>query len=359
METDSPKSILLVKLSAIGDVVHTLPLLETLRKNFPGARIHWLIEEEAGDLIQGHWAVDRVIVSRRKKWRKRIAGAGGVPAVLKEVTRFLKELRKEEYDIVIDLQGLLKSGILTGLSRGKRKIGFTGGREGSFLFLKERPFPVDYDQHAIDRYLKAAEVLDCTPGPWQGSIPLSSADKDPVDRFLKENGLWNTSLVTINPIARWETKLWQPDRFAALADKMQKTFLCKVLFTGSRQDRPVIDRIIRSMDTKPFNLAGRTSLKELAYLFSLCRFSITTDTGPMHMAAAMGRPVIALFGPTEPRRTGPYGNGHRVIRAEIACSPCFKKKCDHRTCMKRITVDEVYAHVEEVFAESLSPGGSA
>ena len=131
----TPDSILIVKLSAIGDVVHTLPLLEVLRKNFPQARIDWVVEEEAGQIIKGHPMLDHVLISRRKSWQKSMTTPRARTAALREMIRFIRELRSHKYDLVIDLHGLFKSGVLTGLSKGKRKIGFTGGREGSSLFL--------------------------------------------------------------------------------------------------------------------------------------------------------------------------------------------------------------------------------
>ncbi len=345
---NKPKSILLVKLSAIGDVVHTLPLLEVLRRNCPDTRIDWLIENEAAEIIRGHDAIDHILISHRKSWHKRLFKIGEVPKIIREISQLIKRLREERYDIVIDLQGLLKSGILTGLARGRRKIGFTAGREGSSLFLTERPYPVNIDQHAVDRYLKTAEFLACRMGVWKGEIPVRAADKRCIDRFIKENDLQGKCLVAVNPMARWETKLWEEERFADLADRVREGLSCEVIFTGSDRDRPVIDRIIESMAGRAHNLAGRTQLKELAYLYSRCRLTITTDTGPMHIAAAMGCPVVALFGPTAPWRTGPYGNGHRVIRTGIACSPCFKKKCPHMTCMKDISVNQVFEAAVEL-----------
>ena len=149
LATDKPKSILIVKLSAIGDVVHSLPLLEVLRKNLPEARIDWLVEEEASQIIEGHKDLDRMIVSHRKSWQKRFLRPGQKTALLREIREFIRNLRSVRYDLVIDLQGLFKSGILTGLSRGRRKIGFTGGgKEGSYLFLTEKPHFFDYNKHA-------------------------------------------------------------------------------------------------------------------------------------------------------------------------------------------------------------------
>ena len=346
---DGPSSILIVKLSAIGDVVHTIPLLEVLRQNLPYARIDWLVEEEASQIIEGHEALDHIFVSRRKSWQRRFFRGEEKGVVLKEVRRFLKELRSCRYELVIDLQGLFKSGILTGVSKGKRKIGFTGSREGSSIFLTERPYVFDYDRHALDRYLTVAEYLNCTNNSWRGAIPVWDSHQIRMDKIIGEELLQGERLIAINPMARWKTKLWKPDRFAVVADRLQRELSCQIIFTGSREDRSTLDRIVGMMEGHAINLAGRTNLKELAYLYSKCRLMISTDTGPMHIAAAMGCPVVALFGPTAPWRTGPYGDGHRVVMGDVDCSPCFKKRCNHLSCMNNITVEKVFDTVKDFF----------
>jgi len=344
-------NILIVKLSAIGDVVQVLPFLEVLKKGFPEARIDWLAEEAAYQVIEGHPAINRIILSRRKSWQKKLTEKAKPLSVLGAIYGFLKELRLCDYDLVVDLQGLLKSGILVGLSKGKRKIGMRGSREGARLFLNERPIPVNYGQHAIDRYLKVAEYLGCDPAGWRGHIPFFESDRRAIDQILDRDGIEKTPFVAINPIAKWPTKLWDSERFAILAERIRDELACEIVFTGSSIDRPVLTRIARMMGSAPLNLAGRTNLKELAYLYTRCRLLVTTDTGPMHMAAAMGCPVVALFGPTAPSRTGPYGKGHKVIRSDVECSPCFKKSCDHMKCMKEITVEKVFEGVREVITE--------
>ena len=341
-------NILIVKLSAIGDVVHTLPFLESLRKRFPGATIDWVVEEASCHLVKGHPAVNRVIVSRRKYWKKNILNRNSSAILLNQIFNFIRELRSCRYDLVIDLQGLLKSGVLVGLSNGNRKIGISGSREGASFFLNEPPIPVNYEQHAIDRNLKAAEFLGCDVTEWAGRIPVSEADRESIDWILESDSIDNKPLIAINPMAKWPTKLWSPERFAVLADRIRDKLGCEIVFTGSRRDRPVTRRIAGMMTRSPLDLSGRTSLKELAYLYTRCRLLVTTDTGPMHMAAAMGCPVVALFGPTAPWRTGPYGKGHKVVRADAECSPCFKKRCRHMTCMKEIGVDQVFEGVREV-----------
>ncbi|RLC20077.1 MAG: lipopolysaccharide heptosyltransferase II [Deltaproteobacteria bacterium] len=356
IEMKRPERILIIKMSAIGDVVHTLPLLEVLGKNFPGTRIDWLVEEEASDIIAGHPFLDRMIVSRRKGWEKRLAGFRDGPAVLREGFAFLKELRARRYDLILDLQGLLRSGVLTGLSRGKRKIGLEGAREGGGLFVNDGPVPVDPDEHAVDRYLRMAAYLGCRPVPWKGEIALFDADRERVERLLNGNAMSGRPLVAVNPMARWETKLWPPERFTALAARLTDELGCGVVFTGSRRDRAVLDGVCAGAGDRAVNLAGRTDLKQLACLYTRCAVVVTTDTGPMHIAAAMGTPVVALFGPTAPWRTGPYGKGHTIIREKMPCSPCFKKRCDHGTCMDRIAVDRVFSAVREALGAGVTAG---
>ena len=360
MPAVDPRSILIVKLSAIGDVVHTLPLLEVLRRSLPGARIDWLVEEEAARIIEGHEGIDRVIVSRRKSWQRGLFRSGQRADSVREILRFLRELRSREYDLVIDLQGLLKSGLLTGLSRGRRKIGFTWAREGSTLFLSEAPYPVDqHRQHSIERYLETAGILGLTVKSREGRVPVREADREQVKALLPERDLLGGHLAAVNPMARWKTKLWEEESFALLADRMREELGLTVIFTGSAADRAVIERILSRMRGKAVNLAGEVGLKALAHLYSLCRVVVSTDTGPMHIAAAMNCPVVALFGPTAPWRTGPYGEGHRVIREEMGCSPCFRKTCSHGECMKSITVDRVFEAVEDVLRQqpATSTGG--
>jgi 3-deoxy-D-manno-octulosonic-acid transferase/heptosyltransferase-1 len=335
-------------MSAIGDVVHALPFLEVLKKRFPEAQIDWLVEEEAGQIIEGHPALHQVIASRRKVWQSRIFGrASEFSSVIGEVVRFVRKVRSTRYDLVIDLQGLLRSGILTGLARGVRKLGMEGAREGAWLFLNERPVPVNYEQHAIERYLQVARHLGCDIESWRGDIPISAHDRIHVSSLVGEKQERMKPMIAVNPMARWRTKLWETDRFARLADRLIKELSCDVVFTGGPSDKRIIDEIA-AMTVGPIaNLAGRTTLKELAFLYSQCRALVTTDTGPMHIGAAMGCPVVALFGPTAPLRTGPYGRGHTLIQTNLACSPCFRKKCEDVQCMREITVEQVFRAVAE------------
>ncbi len=351
-----PERILIIKLSALGDVVHSLPFLEVLRSNFPRARIDWLVEEEAAPILEGHPGLDRLIVSQRKRWQQSLGRIHRLPGAALAAGRFIKELRRQRYDLVIDLQGLLRSGLLTGLSRGRRKIGLDGSREGGWFFLNEDPVAVDYDQHAIERYLQVAEHLACRLVPWKGDLPVFQEDQAAVERLMTRHGLDATRLVAINPMARWESKLWGADRFARVADRLIREGGWQVVFTGSSSDARAIQEIITAMHEVPVNLAGHTGLKELACLYARCRALISTDTGPMHIAAAMGCPVVALFGPTAPWRTGPCGFRHQIVRKRLDCSPCFKKHCHDPRCMRQISVEEVFKTTIGVLSREATPG---
>ncbi len=337
--------ILFIKLSAIGDVVQTLPTLEAIKKIHPESEITWVVEEAAAGILEGHPLIDRLLVSRRKAWTAMLKKPGSVMSGLRAIRSFIGELHSIRYDIAIDFQGLLKSGVIIGLARARRKIGFDRTRELSYLFLNERLPAYDPEKHALERYLDIARYLGAQDPSWRCSLPI---EKEVVAVKGKLAGLRKEGhpLVVINPVARWKTKLWQESKFAELADRLVSEKNASVLFTGSPADRAVNDRIISGMRRDAVNWAGETSLKELAAIASLCDLFITTDTGPMHLAAAAGAKVLALFGPTAPWRTGPYGASHVVIRTAIECSPCFSRSCDDKMrCMEGITVDEVMSKV--------------
>lgn len=339
--------ILIIKLSAIGDVVHSLPLLEVLRERFPLARIDWLVEQDASGIVEGHPCIDELFVFPRKAWLERLSKKGEILSIGKQVARFVRGIRKRRYDIVIDLQGLLKSGLLTFLARGNRKIALNNGREGSSLFVRERVAVPSTEMHALEKYLCIARHLGVKEARWQGYIPIYDSDKAYVDSLLREL-VSDRILIAINPMAKWETKLWEPNRFASLADLIYERLDATVIFTGSGADKAPIGVIQSKMKTEALNLAGRMSLKQLAYFYQRCAVVISTDTGPMHIAAAMkSSMVVALFGPTSPLRSGPYGATQKVVSSGAACSPCFKKRCNDMRCMRQITVDMVYEAVKE------------
>lgn len=330
--------ILIIKLSSIGDVVHTLPALYALRNAYPSAKIDWLVEEEPSNILIGHPLLNDVFTIKKKGWLKDF----------KRTYAVAKKIRALNYDIILDFQGLLKSGIWVFLSNGKRRIGFDKSREMSYLFLNERLPPYNHDKHAVERYLDLVKHLGIKCDSINFPIPITEKEKKKVSGLLKTGSiLEGTSFIVVNPMARWETKLWDIKKIAELCNEMVDSFSCKVVVVGASSEKDNKE-FFSLTNNRVVDLTGKTTLKELAHLMSLSSVVITVDSGPMHIAAAMGVPVVAIFGPTAPWRTGPYGEGHTVIRKELPCSPCFSRVCKDKDniCMKEIEVRDVLSVVE-------------
>jgi 3-deoxy-D-manno-octulosonic-acid transferase/heptosyltransferase-1 len=345
-------AILIVKLSAIGDVTHTLPVLNALRRRYPNAHITWLVEEASAELVLNHPALDRVLVSRRKSWIRGLC-CSRWREHLREISLFIQSLRDCRYDMVFDFQAALKGAVWVALARGARKIGFGRGlehQELSYVVLNERIPAVSMEIHALDRGMMMLKAAGISCHDIEYRLPITPDHHLGVQRLLSEKGLGpGQPFVVLNPMAKWETKLWDQQKFADLADRIQTGLRLPVLFTGGCEDQPYIDAIIGHMKTKGETLAGRTGLMTLAALLEAAVLLIATDTGPMHMAAAVGTPTVVLFGPTAPWRTGPYGKGHRIVRTDLACTPCFKRRCPETpTCMAAISVEQVMAAATEL-----------
>jgi len=341
-ERQDQVNILIVKLSAIGDVIHTLPSLAAPRRLYPDAHITWVVEEAAAYIVKNHPYLNEVIVSQRKSWSKDIQNSNLLKPLF-NMRSLIKELRRRRYDLVIDFHGLFKSSIIVLLSSGKRKLGYDSLQELSGLFLNEK-IPEDMNKHAVDRYLDFPRYLGSNVINAEFILPINEKVEANTQLLLNQYGLEDKNFIAINPVAYWETKLWDDDNFARLADLIKRNLKLDVVFTGS--EKSTTERITSKMETEGINLGGQTTLLELACLYKKARFVITTDSGPMHLAAAVGTPVVALFGPTDPARTGPYGEGHTIIRTDLPCSPCFLKKCPTKQCMKEILPEQVFTVVE-------------
>jgi heptosyltransferase-1 len=363
-------NILIVKLSAIGDVIHTLPALAALRRRYPDADITWVVEEAAADLLTDHPHLDRVLISRRKTWLRDLR-RGQIASPLREMRAFLRELRSRPYDLVIDFHGLFKSAVIVLVSGGKRKLGYDSMQEGSGLFYNEK-IPEAMEKHAVDRYLDFVRYLEgnCGETPCLveapefaiaiggGDIGYRTALQDELSEGIEAAGSRGNGtesggrrkakrrFVAVSPVAFWETKLWEDNKFAELGDRIRQELGIGVILTGG--EAGPLEKIKARMKTVAVNLGGQTTLRELASLYRDASLVITTDSGPMHLAAAVGTPVVALFGPTDPTRTGPYGRGHRIIRYGLSCSPCFRKHCKTPLCMTKITVEDVFTAVKEI-----------
>lgn len=326
------KKILIVKPSSLGDVVHSLAFLNAVRACFPKAEIHWIIARGLEDLLADHPMINRLVVIEKDTW-KRISKVG---STFREVRTLFRTLRAEKYDLVVDLQGLLRSGLITRATGAPVRIGFAEAREGSRLFytLKVRG---GRDVHAVDRYLKIAEALGCTPNGVVFPFPLFKEPDGPAEAFKRQN----PEYAVIVPGARWKTKIWPGEYFGRIAAALPM----RSLIVGSGADAERAGLIEKLSGGKAVSLAGRTGLRELIGIIRDAKIVFTNDSGPMHIAAGFRVPVVAVFGPTSPQRTGPYGQGHLVIRSELACAPCFKRACKTTRCMEEISPERLLSEI--------------
>jgi heptosyltransferase I len=332
--------ILIVKLSSFGDVLHTLPTLEALRVAYPTAHITWLVEAAYAPMLAGHPALNEVWIAPRLRPAELFSGSN--PGRLRRIVR---QLRARPFDLVVDVQGLLKSAVWVALAQSPRKVGYDRTRELSYLPLTERVQPFDPEAHAVWRYLNLAHYLGAPPAPPRFRLGLDTA----VDISALMPAEADRPLVVLHPGARWASKLWPPASWASLAEWFHGQGF-QVAITGSTTDQELVAGITAQCQAPIVNLAGSTSLAQLAAILRKARLAVTTDTGAMHLAAALGTPVTALFGPTAPWRTGPFGDGHQVVRLGLPCSPCYKRQCPAPRCLNDLYPAMVKAACEKILS---------
>ncbi|MEW6544043.1 MAG: glycosyltransferase family 9 protein [Nitrospirota bacterium] len=308
------RRVLIIKPSSLGDVVHALPTLAALRDRFPKAHIAWLVKRQWADLLERADGLDEV-------WPVEPTVGGWLAQ--------LPRLRSARFDLVVDLQGLLRSGALAWLSGCPVRLGFATAREASPMFYTHKVSVPSPQIHAVDRYLLAATALGATVrGRPEFRLRPSTADREDVTRLLTVHGLKEgTRWIAVNVSARWPTKVWPPERFAALADGLQREGLGSAVLIGGSDERPASQAVRTLMRTPAMDLTGKTALRLLPALLESAALLVTNDSGPMHVAAAVRTPVVALFGATSPVLTGPYGTGHRVLTHQVPCSPCLSRTC--------------------------------
>jgi len=339
-----PQRILLIKPSALGDIVHALPVLNLLKRRWPAAEISWLVNSSFAGLLDGHPQLHEVI----RFDRHRFASAGWNPAALLELVRFGKDLRRRHFDLVIDLQGLFRSGFTTGIVRSPLRIGFSNAREMAWVFYTHRVPVGSTEQHALDRYLLVAEVLGCGRDPVEFVFAIDDDDRDAARRLTRDAGRY----AVLIPGTNWATKRWPVEHFAALVQPLRERFGLQSIVAGSRSETELAAQIPGTI-----NVAGQTNLRQLVALLEQADLVIANDSGPMHIAAALNRPLVTMFGPTNPIRTGPWNRQESVVRVDIPCSPCYSRRCSHTSCMKWLPTSAVLDVAEQQLRNSRDRSG--
>lgn len=308
--------ILLIKPSSLGDIVHAFPVVSAIKTQWPGSHITWVVKRQWTDLVERAEGIDRI-------WP--------IDMTVQSWIREGQALRAQRFDLAIDLQGLFRSAILAWLSGAPTRIGFANGREGSPWFYTQRVPVLSPDIHAVDRYLSVAAALGASlPDKPRFEFRLPEKDMVAVRDLCQRRGFSvDRPWVAMSIGARWPTKRWPLESFAAVVDQLHETHGGPVVMIGGADERAHTNKL-RALTDRPFiDLSGDIPLGYLPALLSKATAMITNDSGPMHIAAALGIPVVAIFGPTSAARTGPYGDGHQVLTSRIPCSPCFSRVCRH------------------------------
>jgi len=314
----TPSRILIIKPSALGDVVHGLPVLRLLRARFPDAQIDWLIARPFANLIEGHPDLNNLIELDRNP---------------RAFLRLAWTLRSASYDWAIDLQGLARSAVLTFATRAAVRVGFAYARELAPLAYNQRVAAREVGRHAVERYLDVAEHLGCDRGPVEFVFASTPADL----AFVNDRTQHLGPFAVIAPGTNWPSKRWPVEHFAKLSVSLKDKGFAIVIVGGN--DAVEIAKSIPC----DLNLAGSTTLKQLVELLGAASIVVANDSGPMHIASALGTPLVVPFGPTDANLTGPFGRPQSVIRASLPCSPCFSRDCSHISCLSRISPDNVLA----------------
>lgn len=353
------RRILLIKPSSPGDIIHALPVLHGLRRRYPQSHIAWLVATSFCNLLEADPALSEVIPFDRRRFGR----LGRSVKVTREFMSFVGTLREKAFDLVIDLQGLFRSGFLALASAAPVRIGFAGARELAWMFYTEKLPKGGPNDHAADRNYRIATLLGFDDRPMDFSLSLAAGDRAHAATLLQEVGLaQNNGYAVLVPATRWETKCWPPDRFGALARILRERHNLSSILVGGPSDITAGQIAAGASEGAAHNLCGRTTLRELAALIERAAVVVTADSTPMHMAVAQSRPLVALFGPTNPRRTGPYGRLNDVLRIDLECSPCYFKKlsqCPHQhACMQRLDVERVAEDVAKRLSTAKPEGAT-
>ena len=337
---DAPRSIVLVKLSAIGDVLHGVPTAVALKRAFPAARIGWVVEGRAADVLAGHTAIDHLFRVPRgwiKSW-----------AAVRSLRRQLVDFHA---DVAIDMQGLLKSAVPTWLSGARMRIGHARPESRECSWLASTHTVPAVAPHVVDRNLALLEPLGVRETRPSFDMPAWPVSRQRMCDWLASLRLTSTP-VLINPGAGWTSKLWPEDRFATVARSLRERHgLTSIIVWGGDRERGSAERIAAAAGHAAI-VAPSTSLQDLGSLCRMARLFVSSDTGPLHMAAAVGTPCVGLFGPVPATRNGPYGGMHTAVEPPDATRPAWADRKTDTASMAAIDVDRVLAACGRLLAKS-------
>ena len=332
------RRIALIKPSALGDIVHSLPVLSALRVRFPAAHITWVVNSSYESLLSGHPDLTDTLPFDRGALK-------GVRRSLATAYAFLTALRRRRFDLVIDMQGLLRSGVMARLSGAARRVGFANAREGSrYAYTDRIPSPAQHAAHAVDRMWCVAEAFGVGHLPKVFRVPLQPAE---VDAARHELAALPRPLVAVAVGAKWLTKRWPAEHFAELLNRAHAHSGGTAVFVGASDDTPLSQAVIANLRGPALDLTGKTSLPRLSAVLSLADVMLGNDTGPLHLAAALGRPCVAPYTCTKVALHGPYSQTANCVETSVACGGSYLKKCGNMICMPELTPDRLWPELSK------------
>jgi len=334
------RRIVLIKPSALGDIVHSLPVLTALRRRFPQAHIRWVVNQSYADLLRGHPDLDEVLTFDRGSARR------GLWRAARSFGRVADEMRRLRPDLVVDLQGLFRTGLLALAAGAPRRIGLSTAREGATWFYTDIVRVPDFNAiHAVDRLWLIAEALGAGGTPKEFRLAIQEEARTWAAQQLAD---LPRPWLALAAGSRWSTKRWPPDHFAALARQAQRRFGGTVVFVGAGDEKPLAEAVAARLAGPVCNLAGRTTLPQLIALLAEVDVMLANDTGPLHLAAALGRPTVAPYTCTKVRLTGPYRSESGAVESRVWCQGSRLKRCRRMECMRELTPDRLWPRLEEV-----------
>ena len=336
----APRRFLIIKLGSIGDVIHTLPALATLKRAFPDAEVDWLVEKKARIVLDRNSLIHAVIEADTHRWRK----FWWTPGTLSELSCLIRRLRARKYDVAIDFQGLWKSAAFGYFANPRLFMGFAAEalkEPGCRIFYKNRISPSPQSNHVVEKYLDLVRSLGDVIPTYNFDLNVSEEDERYVSQQLISHGI--QKFVILNPGGGWITKNWLPENYAELHDKLHLTFGLETVLTWGPGEESLVDRIIDYCRTKP-PARFPTTIPQFTALARKAALFVGGDTGPLHIAAACGTPIVAIYGPTDPVRNGPFGQGDWVAWEKVPCGPCYQRTCEiyQNECLRRIHIGQVF-----------------
>lgn len=341
--TDDFRNILIIKPSSLGDIVLALPALTALRRSFPNARISWLVRPEFAALLRNHPHLDEIITFDRKLLGK----AWFSPRAFGALIRLVQRLRAGRFDVVFDFQGLFRTASLAWLSGCQRRIGSAEAREFAHIFYTQKVRQYPESAHLVDYYMKIIRTAGAGASSIDFVLSLEPEAVRSVARTLADHDVLKNGYAVFVPGSAHEDKCWPVERFAELADKVAAKFGFSIVATGVQSEAHVVERLSSLAKVPVVNLAGQTSLGELMVLLKEARLVVSNDTGPGHIAAAMGVPLVLIFGRSNPIRVGPYKRKQCIVAIDAEGRGLAINSADPKHNISAITVEQVYNKVCE------------